>query len=49
MCAELGLAPGQCLFVDDTAGLVAAAAAVGLTAHHHRSAAGLEAFLDRWT
>jgi putative hydrolase of the HAD superfamily len=49
VCAALGLAPGQCLFVDDSAGHVAAAAAAGLTAHHHRSAAGLAAFLDRWT
>jgi len=49
VCAALGLAPGQCLFVDDSAAHVAAAAAVGLTTHHHRSAAGLEEFLDRWT
>jgi putative hydrolase of the HAD superfamily len=48
VCEALGLAPGQCLFVDDSAEHVAAAAAVGLTAHHHRSAAGLEDFLGRW-
>ncbi len=49
VCAALGLAPEQCLFVDDDAGHVAAASAVGLTAHHHRSVAGLAEFLDGWT
>lgn len=47
VCAALGLAPGQCLFVDDSADHVAAAEAVGLTAHHYRSAGELSAFLDR--
>ncbi|MBJ7451835.1 MAG: HAD-IA family hydrolase, partial [Blastococcus sp.] len=47
VCEGLGLAPGQCLFVDDSAEHVAAAAAVGLTVHHHRSAAELAQFLDR--
>ena len=47
VCEALGLAPGQCLFVDDSAEHVAAAAAVGLTVHHFRSAAGLEEFLGR--
>jgi putative hydrolase of the HAD superfamily len=46
VCEALGLAPGQCLFVDDSAGHVAAAGQVGLEAHHYRSAAGLRDFLD---
>ncbi|SDF40630.1 putative hydrolase of the HAD superfamily [Blastococcus aurantiacus] len=46
-CAALGLAPEQCLFVDDSAEHVAAAAQVGLEAHHFRSAAELSAFLAR--
>ena len=49
VCEELGLAPAQCLFVDDSAAHAAAAAAVGLTVHHHRSAAGLADFLARWS
>lgn len=49
VCAALGLAPEQCLFVDDSAEHVAAAEAVGLTAHHYRSAAGLGDFLARWS
>jgi putative hydrolase of the HAD superfamily len=47
VCEGLGLAPEQCLFVDDSAEHVAAAEAVGLTVHEHRSAAGLSDFLDR--
>jgi putative hydrolase of the HAD superfamily len=35
----------DCLFVDDTAGHVLAAAGLGLHAHHFRSAAGLAGFL----
>lgn len=49
VCAALRLAPERCLFVDDSAEHVAAAASVGLTAHHHRSVAGLAVFLGRWT
>ena len=49
VCAALGLAPEQCLFIDDSAGHVAAAAAVGLRAHRYRSAAELSDFLDRWS
>ena len=47
VCEALGLTPGQCLFVDDSAEHVAAAAQVGLAAHHFRSAAELAGFLDR--
>ncbi|WP_033213582.1 HAD family hydrolase [Kitasatospora phosalacinea] len=36
----------RCLFVDDTAGHVAAAAALGMHGHHHRGADGLRAALD---
>ncbi|MFD8594745.1 HAD-IA family hydrolase [Kitasatospora sp. NPDC059646] len=40
--AELAdVPPGQCLFVDDSAGNVAAAEALGMLGHHHRGAAGL--------
>lgn len=49
VCGGLGLAPEQCLFVDDSAEHVAAAEAVGLTVHRYRSAAGLEEFLARWS
>ncbi|SDE23343.1 putative hydrolase of the HAD superfamily [Blastococcus fimeti] len=49
VCTALGVAPEACLFVDDSAANVAAAAEVGLQAHHHRSAAGLADFLDRWS
>jgi putative hydrolase of the HAD superfamily len=49
VCGALGLAPEQCLFVDDSAEHVAAAAAVGLTVHRYRSATDLEEFLGRWT
>ncbi len=49
VCAALGRAPGECLFVDDTAGHVAAAAAAGLLAHQFRSVAALEEFLARWS
>lgn len=49
VCGALGIAPRGCLYVDDSAANVAAAAAVGLRAHHHRSAAGLAVFLDRWS
>ncbi|MFD7642353.1 HAD-IA family hydrolase [Kitasatospora sp. NPDC059795] len=33
--------PSHCLFVDDSAGNVAAAEALGMRGHHHRGAAGL--------
>ena len=41
----LGSSPGRCGFVDDTAGHVAAAEAVGLVGHRHVSLAGLVGFL----
>jgi len=47
VCTALGREPEQCLFVDDSAGHAAGAAAVGLRAHHYRSVAGLEDFLAR--
>ena len=47
VCAGLGLPPERCLFVDDSPGHVAAAAALGLRAHHYRSVAGLSDFLGR--
>lgn len=43
--ARLGLEPGECGFVDDTAGHVAAAQAVGLVGHRFVSPAGLVGFL----
>jgi putative hydrolase of the HAD superfamily len=45
VCEQLGRAPGECLFVDDTAGHVAAAREAGLRAHHYRTPADLAAFL----
>lgn len=36
-----GVPVGRCLFVDDSAANVAAAAAVGMHGHHHRGASGL--------
>ena len=35
--ARLGVAPQRCVFVDDVAGHVRGAAAVGMTGVHHRS------------
>ncbi len=43
---RLGLAAGECLFVDDTETNVAGARAVGLPAVHFRSLADLNAALD---
>jgi putative hydrolase of the HAD superfamily len=43
----LGASPSDCLFVDDTEGHVAAAAALGLHAHQFQSETELEAFLLR--
>ncbi|MEV7214267.1 HAD-IA family hydrolase [Kitasatospora cineracea] len=40
---RVGVPPRDCLFVDDTAGHVAAAAALGMSGHHHRGASGLSA------
>ncbi|MDT0341874.1 HAD family hydrolase [Streptomyces litchfieldiae] len=40
-----GAEPARCLFVDDTEGNVAAARALGMTGHHYRSRAQLEAVL----
>lgn len=45
VCARLGVAPAECGFVDDTAGHVRAAEAVGLVGHLYRSPAGLVGFL----
>lgn len=42
---SLGVAPGDCLFVDDSARNVEAATTAGLIAHHHRDPDGLAAFL----
>jgi putative hydrolase of the HAD superfamily len=47
VCDALDLAPELCLFVDDSAEHVAAAAKFGMEAHHYRSVAGLSDFLDR--
>ncbi|MGW4808865.1 HAD family hydrolase [Kitasatospora sp. NPDC004272] len=41
-----GVPPRRCLFVDDTAGHLTAAAALGMCGHHHRDADGLRAVLD---
>jgi len=41
VCASLGVRPERCLFVDDSAGHVAAAATEGLRVHHYRSAVEL--------
>lgn len=49
VCEALGLAPEDCLFVDDSVEHVAAAAQVGLEAHHYRSATDLSDFLARWS
>jgi putative hydrolase of the HAD superfamily len=43
--ARLGVEPAACLFVDDTAGHVAAAEAAGLRAHLYRTPDGLARFL----
>ncbi len=45
VCGRLGVEPGRCGFVDDTAGHVAAAEAVGLVGHRYVSPAGLVGFL----
>jgi len=45
VCARLGVAPAECGFVDDTAGHVRAAEAVGLVGHRYRSPDGLVGFL----
>jgi len=45
VCGWLGVQPGRCGFVDDTAGHVAAAVAVGLVGHRYVSPAGLVGFL----
>lgn len=45
VCGRLGVQPGQCGLVDDTAGHVAAAGAVGLVGHRYVSPAGLVGFL----
>ena len=41
-----GVAPAAALFVDDTAGHVAAASALGISSHHFQDAPGLEAALQ---
>jgi len=45
VCARLGGAPAECGFVDDTAGHVQAAEAVGLVGHRYVSPAGLVGFI----
>lgn len=45
VCAELGVAAADCLFVDDTAGHVDAGRAAGLRTHHYVSPEGLARFL----
>jgi len=45
--ARLGVAAGQVLFVDDNAGHIGRAAALGLQVHHFVDAAGLAADLAR--
>ena len=44
--ARAEVPPGRCLFVDDSAGNVAAAEALGMLGHRHRDAAGLRAALS---
>ncbi len=46
VCAQLGLPPRRCAFVDDTAGHVTAATAAGLRAHHFVGVEGLRRFLS---
>ncbi|WP_282206116.1 HAD family hydrolase [Kitasatospora fiedleri] len=41
-----GVPPQRCLFVDDTAGHLAAARDLGMHVHHHRGADGLRAAFD---
>jgi putative hydrolase of the HAD superfamily len=43
--ARLGAAPGEALFIDDSAANAEAAAAAGLAAHHHTGQPALEARL----
>jgi len=45
VCGRLGVQPGRCGFVDDTACHVAAAEGVGLVGHRYVSPAGLVGFL----
>jgi putative hydrolase of the HAD superfamily len=45
VCAQLGAAPADCLFVDDTTGHVTAARAAGLVTHHFETVDGLTRFL----
>ncbi|MFC7703556.1 HAD family hydrolase [Plastorhodobacter daqingensis] len=42
LCERAGLAPGECLFVDDSEKNVAGARAFGMEAHHFTDAATLE-------
>lgn len=42
LCAQTGLAPQDCLFIDDSAANVAGARAFGMEAHHFQGAEGLE-------
>jgi FMN phosphatase YigB (HAD superfamily) len=46
LCDRAGLAPAECLFVDDGLHNVKGACAVGMAGHHFRGAAGLRAELD---
>jgi HAD superfamily hydrolase (TIGR01509 family) len=45
LCERAGLAPAECLFIDDSAANVAGARAFGMQAHHFAGAAGLAADL----
>jgi len=46
-CAVLGRTPSECLFVDDSASTVRAAARLGLRTHLFRGTRGLVDFLER--
>jgi len=43
---RLGLSPGECVFVDDVEGNVAAALALGFVAVHHAEPAATRALLS---
>lgn len=45
LCARAGVAPADCLFIDDSAANVAGAEAAGMAAHRFTGAAALEADL----
>jgi len=47
LCDRYGLAPGDCIFIDDSPANVAAAEAFGMQGHHFRSAEVLRRDLER--